>query len=250
MARPKMLTFRGVGLSADVGEVEGVEGSTTVPVLDGVEGSTTVPVLDGMEGSTTIPVLDGMEGSTTMPVLDGVEGSTTMPVLDGVEGSTTMPVLEGVEGVAYRTCESTTKSTMRHKSTMVLPNPSMCELDLRHLHIYLPQQGFQSSYRRNRGQQRTKRGADESRRRAPRHCRCRAPPLCRYARYNHGFRSTKGTSSIWEKWRVWISAVSAELNKGPKERAVTEILLPLFRYTAWARAISAAYIRSYAVSTK
>jgi hypothetical protein len=39
MARLKMLTFRGVGLSADVGELEGVEGSTIVPVLDGVEGS-------------------------------------------------------------------------------------------------------------------------------------------------------------------------------------------------------------------
>jgi hypothetical protein len=123
-----MLTFRGVGLSADVGEVKGVEGSTTMPVLDGVEGSTTVPVLDG------------------------VEGSTTVPVLDGVEGSTTVPMLEGVEGMTYRTGESTTKSTMMHKSTMVLPNPSMCELDLRHLHIHLPQPGFQSSYRRNRGQ--------------------------------------------------------------------------------------------------
>jgi hypothetical protein len=42
MARPKMLTFRGVRLSADVGELEGVEGSTTMPMLDGVEGSTTV----------------------------------------------------------------------------------------------------------------------------------------------------------------------------------------------------------------
>jgi hypothetical protein len=102
MARPKMLTFRGVRLSVDVGELEGVESSTTVPVLDGVEGSTTVPVLDGVEGSTTVHVLDGVEGMT------------------------------------YRTSKSTTKSTMRHKSTMVLPNPSMCELDLRHLHIHLP----------------------------------------------------------------------------------------------------------------
>jgi hypothetical protein len=113
-----MLTFRGVRLSADVGELEGVEGSTTMPVLDGVEGSTTVPVLDGVEGSTTLPVLDGVEGSTTMPVLNGVEGMT------------------------YRTGKSTTKSTMRHKLTMVLPNPSMCELDLRHLHMHLPQLGF------------------------------------------------------------------------------------------------------------
>jgi hypothetical protein len=31
-----MLTFRGVGLSADVGELEGVEGSTTILVLDRV----------------------------------------------------------------------------------------------------------------------------------------------------------------------------------------------------------------------
>jgi hypothetical protein len=115
MARPKMLTFRGVGLSADVGELEGVEGSTTVPVLNGVEGSTTVPVLEGVEGSTTVPVLDGVEGMT------------------------------------YRTGKSTTKSTMRHQSTMVLHNPSMCELDLRHLQIHLPQPGIQSSYRRNRG---------------------------------------------------------------------------------------------------
>jgi hypothetical protein len=122
-----MLTFRGVRLSADVGELEGVEGSTTMLVLDGVEGSTTVPVLDGVDGSTTVPVLDGVEGSTIVPVLDGVEGMT------------------------YRKSESATKSTMRHKSTMVLPNPSMCELDLRHLHIHLPYPGFQSSYRRNRG---------------------------------------------------------------------------------------------------
>jgi hypothetical protein len=39
-------------------------------------------------------------------------------------------------------------------------------------------------------------------------------------------------SSIWEKWRVWISAVSAALNKGPEERAVTEILPPRFDHTA------------------
>jgi hypothetical protein len=59
MAMPKMLTFRRVGLSADVGELEGVEGSTTVSVLNGVEGITAVPVLDGVEGSTTVAVLDG-----------------------------------------------------------------------------------------------------------------------------------------------------------------------------------------------
>jgi hypothetical protein len=100
MARPKMLTFRGVGLSADVGELEGVEGSTTVPVIDGVEGSTTVAVLNGVEGRTTVAVLDGVEGMT------------------------------------YRTGKSTTKSTMRHKSTKILPNPIMCELDLRHLQIH------------------------------------------------------------------------------------------------------------------
>jgi hypothetical protein len=106
-----MLTFRGVGLSADVGELEGVEGSTTMLVLDGVEGSTTVLVLDGVEGSTTVVVLDGVDGSTTVAVLDWVEGMT------------------------YRTGKSTTKSTMRHKSTKVLPNPIICELDLRHLQI-------------------------------------------------------------------------------------------------------------------
>jgi hypothetical protein len=98
-----------------------------------------------------MPVLDGVEGSTTMPVLNGVEGSTTVPVLDGVEGSTTVPVLDGVEGMTYRIGKSTTKLTMRHKSTMVLCNPSMCELDLRHRQIH-PQPGIQSSYRRNRGQ--------------------------------------------------------------------------------------------------
>jgi hypothetical protein len=47
-----MLTVREAGLSANVGELEGVEGSTTVPVLDGVEGSTTVAVLDRVEGMT------------------------------------------------------------------------------------------------------------------------------------------------------------------------------------------------------
>jgi hypothetical protein len=44
--------------------------------------------------------------------------------------------------------------------------------------------------------------------------------------------------------------VSTELNKGPEERAVTEILPSLFRHIAWARAISAACIRSYAASLK
>jgi hypothetical protein len=166
-----MLTLRGVGLSADVGELEGVEGSTTVPVLDGVEGSTTVPVLDGVEGSTTVPVLDGVEGSTTVAVLDGVEGMT------------------------YRTGKSTTKSTMRHKSTKVLPNPIMCELDLRYLQIH-PEPGIESSYRRIRGRGRRRRDAGESHRQASRHWRCRAPPLCRCARSSHGFRSSKGTSSI------------------------------------------------------
>jgi hypothetical protein len=92
-----MPTFRGVGLSANVGELEGVEGSTTVPVLD------------------------------------GVEGSTIMSVLYGVEGNTTVAVLDGVEGMTYRTGKFTTKSTIRHKSTKVLPNPIMCKLDLRHL---------------------------------------------------------------------------------------------------------------------
>jgi hypothetical protein len=127
-----VLTFRGVGLSADVGELKGVEGSTIVLVLDGVEGSNTVPMLDGVEGSTTVHVLDGVEGMT------------------------------------YRTGKSTTESTMRHKSTMVLPNPSMCELDLRHLQIH-PQPRIQSSYYRNRGRRRRKRDAGVSRRRAPRY---------------------------------------------------------------------------------
>jgi hypothetical protein len=76
--------------------------------------------------------LEGVEG-TTVPVLDGVEGSTTVPVLDGVECSTTVHALDGVEGMTYRTGKSTTKSTMKHKLTMVLPNPIMCELDLGHL---------------------------------------------------------------------------------------------------------------------
>jgi hypothetical protein len=114
-----VLTIRGARLSVDVGELEELDGSTTVPVL-------------------------------------GVEGSTTVPVLDGVEGRTTVVVLDGVEGMTYRTGKSTTKSTMMHKSTMILSNPSMCELDLRHLQIdlriftlitHLPQPGFQSSYR-------------------------------------------------------------------------------------------------------
>jgi hypothetical protein len=52
-------------------------------------------------------------------------------------------------------------------------------------------------------------------------------------------------SSIWGKWRVWISVVSAELNEGPEEQAVSaelnkepeerampEILPPLFCHTA------------------
>jgi hypothetical protein len=114
-----VLSVRGVGLSADVRELEGLDDSTTVPVLDRVERSTTVPVLDGVKGNTTVAVLDKVEGMT------------------------------------YRTDKSTTKSTMMHKSTMVLFNPSMCELDLRHLLIdlqifimitHLPQPGFQSSY--------------------------------------------------------------------------------------------------------
>jgi hypothetical protein len=137
-------------------------------------------------------------------------------MLDGVEGSTTVPVLDGVEGMTYRTGKYTTKSTMRHKLTMVLPNPSMCELDLRHLQIHLPHLGFQSSNRRNKGRRRRRRDAGKSRHRARRHCRCRAPPLCCCARSRHRYGSKKGTSSIWGKWRVWILAVSAELNKGPE----------------------------------
>jgi hypothetical protein len=116
--------------------------------------------------------LEGVEGSITMPVLDGVEGSTTVPMLDAVERSTTVPVLDRVEGMTYRTGKS------RTKSTMILSNPSMCELDLRHLFIlisHLPQPEFQSSYRhqkrihRNGGRRRRRRDAGESRR-APHHC--------------------------------------------------------------------------------
>jgi hypothetical protein len=63
--------MRGAGLSVEVGELDGVEGSTTVAVLHGVEGSTIVAVLDGVEGSTTMTVLDGVEGMMTY-----VTGST------------------------------------------------------------------------------------------------------------------------------------------------------------------------------
>jgi hypothetical protein len=94
--------------------------------------------------------LEGVEGSITVPVLDGVEGSTTVPMLDAVDRSSTVPVLDGVEGMTYRTGKSRTKSTMMHKSTMILSNPSMCELDLRHLFTlisHLPQPEFPSSYR-------------------------------------------------------------------------------------------------------
>jgi hypothetical protein len=57
----EMLTVRGAELRAEVGELDRVEGSTTVPVLvDGVEGSTTVVVVDKVEGSTTVAVLDGV----------------------------------------------------------------------------------------------------------------------------------------------------------------------------------------------
>jgi hypothetical protein len=159
-----------------------------------------------------------------MPVLDGVEGSTTVAVLNGVEGSTTVAVLDGVEGMTYgtgSTLKSTTKSTMMHKLTMTLSKPSMCKLDLRHLWIglrnftlitHLPQPGFESSYSHakrihpNRGRRRRRRDASESRRRAPRHCRCTSS--------SHGFGSTKRKSSIGGKWRVWISTVRAGLNKG------------------------------------
>jgi hypothetical protein len=105
---------RGAGLSAEVGE------------LDEVEGSTTAAVLDGVEGSTTMAVLNGVEGNTTMKVLDGVEGSTTTALLDGVEGMTT-----------YETCSTLTKSTMKHKNGSILSKSSMCELDLTHLHTDL-----------------------------------------------------------------------------------------------------------------
>jgi hypothetical protein len=151
----------------------------------------------GVRLSVDVGALEGLDNSTTMPVLDGVEGSTTVPVLDGVQGSTTVAVLDRVEDMTYRTCKSTTKSTM------ILSIPSMCELALRHLRIdlqifilitHLPQLGFQSSYRhhkrihRNRGQRRRRRDAGESRRRAPRHCRCTSSSHC--------FGSTKGKSSI------------------------------------------------------
>jgi hypothetical protein len=163
----EVLTARGAGLSAEVGELE------------------------------------GLDGSTTMPVLDGVEGSTTVLVLDGVEGSTTVVVLDGVEGMTYKTGKSTTKSTMMHKSTTILSNLSMCELGLKHLRIdlriftlitHLPQPSFQSSYCHqkrihwNRGRRRSRWDAGENRRRAPRHCRCTSS--------SHGFGSTKGKSSI------------------------------------------------------
>jgi hypothetical protein len=46
-----MLIVRGTGLSDVVGELDGVEGSTTVPMLDGVDGSTTMPVLDRVDDS-------------------------------------------------------------------------------------------------------------------------------------------------------------------------------------------------------
>jgi hypothetical protein len=59
-----MLTVRRAGLSAEVGEFDGVEGNTIVPVLDGVEGSTIVAALNGVKGSTTVAVLDGVEGMT------------------------------------------------------------------------------------------------------------------------------------------------------------------------------------------
>jgi hypothetical protein len=144
-----------------------------------------VLIVRGAVLSADVGELEGLDGSTTMLVLDGVEGSTTVPVLDGVKGNTSVAVLDGVEGMTYRTDKSTTKLTMMHKSTMVLFNPSMCELDLRHVLIdlqifilitHLPQPGFQSSYRhqkmihRNRGWRRRKRDVDESHRRAPLHC--------------------------------------------------------------------------------
>jgi hypothetical protein len=44
----EVLIVRGAELSADVGELEGLDGNTTMPVLDEVEGRTTVPVLDGI----------------------------------------------------------------------------------------------------------------------------------------------------------------------------------------------------------
>jgi hypothetical protein len=83
-----------------------------------------------------------------------VEGGTTVAVLNGVEGITTVAVLDGVEGMTYGTgsaLNSTTKSTMMYKLTMILSKPNMCELDLRHLRIdlrnftlitHLPQPGL------------------------------------------------------------------------------------------------------------
>jgi hypothetical protein len=168
--------------------------STTMPST--TMASTTVASTTMNNGKAKNAHIPGSQIKRWCWELEGVEGSTTVPVLDGVEGSTTVPVLDGVEGITYRTVKSTTKSTM------VLPNLSMCELDLRHLQIHLPQLGFQSSYRhqkrihRNRGRRRRRRDADESRHRAPRHCRYRDPRLCRCARSSRGFRSTKGTSSI------------------------------------------------------
>jgi hypothetical protein len=44
---------RGAGLSAEVGELDVEEGSTTVAVLNGVEGNTKVVVLNKVEGMTT-----------------------------------------------------------------------------------------------------------------------------------------------------------------------------------------------------
>jgi hypothetical protein len=90
----------------------------------------------------------------------------------------------------------------------------MCELDLTHLQIdlwnftlntHLPQRGFESSYRHlkrihpNRGWRRSRRHAGEGRRHS-------SPRL----------GSTKGKSLIGEKWRIWISAVRAGLNKRAK----------------------------------
>jgi hypothetical protein len=161
----EILTVKEAGLSDEVGELHGVEDSTTVIVLDGVEGSTTVAVVYGVEDSTTVMALDGVEGMTY--------GS----------GSTH---------------KSTTKSTMKHKTTMILSKPSMRKLDLKHLRIdlrnftlitHLPQPGFESSYSHpNRGRRRRRRDAGESHRRAPHHCQCTSS--------SHDFESTKGKSSI------------------------------------------------------
>jgi hypothetical protein len=76
----KRLTVRGAGLSDEVGELDGVEGNTTVKVLDGVEGNTIVAVLDEVESSITVAVVDRVEGMT-----------------------------------AYETGSTRTKSTMQHK---------------------------------------------------------------------------------------------------------------------------------------